>query len=256
MAVIEKARIFLRYHTDRLHGAANLPKPKGAIFISAGFDASEHEGSGMQRHSVNVPTEFYARFTRDIVSLAQEQGTAVDGRVISVLEGGYSDKALISGVLSHISGLCHREQDPGAGLAAEMSRLTVGGGLSGLPESGSGLTSGHPTVPNVVRYNPEWWTSENLDALVELLHPTGKLPAHRDKLGLGRAGAYSSPTHASIMKQVDLTKVHRSGPSWTSTSRAPTPPPPTVHWATARTEACHLANGSQENYRGKRATCS
>jgi histone deacetylase HOS3 len=108
MVLIDKARSFLQHHTTRLHGGgANQPQPRAAIFISAGFDASEHETPSMQRHAVNVPTDFYARFTRDIVALAQEQGTSVDGRVISVLEGGYSDKALISGVLSHVSGLCH-----------------------------------------------------------------------------------------------------------------------------------------------------
>ena len=141
---VEKARIFLRHHTQRLRGIVNGPKPKGAIFISAGFDASEHEGAGMQRHSVNVPSEFYARFTRDIVQLAQEEGTGVDGRVISVLEGGYSDKALISGVLSHVSGLCHGQHVAatavpkltGDGLADEMARLNMGG-LSGIPQAGN-----------------------------------------------------------------------------------------------------------------------
>ena len=42
----------------------------------------------MQRHKVNVPTEFYARLTRDVVKVAAEEGSAVDGRIVSVLEGG------------------------------------------------------------------------------------------------------------------------------------------------------------------------
>jgi histone deacetylase HOS3 len=118
ITLVEKARAFLRHHTSRLRSAPNQPIPKAAIFFSAGFDASEHESDGMQRHKVNVPTDFYARFTRDVVALAREPDTGVEGRVISVLEGGYSDKALISGVLSHVSGLCHEDeievkQEPG-----------------------------------------------------------------------------------------------------------------------------------------------
>jgi len=111
------------------------PPPTAAIFLSAGFDASEHESEGMQRHKVNVPTGFYARFTRDIVALAREEGTGVDGRVVSVLEGGYSDKALISGVLSHVSGLCHEDESVvKEEVDSESSGLPVGmlNSLSGL----------------------------------------------------------------------------------------------------------------------------
>ncbi|KAJ5142986.1 uncharacterized protein N7515_001773 [Penicillium bovifimosum] len=108
-ALLTKARSFLRQRTlalsEERRQNPSCPPPKAAIFISAGFDASEWEGSGMQRHSVKVPTEFYAKFTADVISLAQEEGLGVEGRVISILEGGYSDRALCSGVLSHLSGL-------------------------------------------------------------------------------------------------------------------------------------------------------
>ncbi|EMR66179.1 putative histone deacetylase hos3 protein [Eutypa lata UCREL1] len=93
--LLEKARNFLRLQTERLRAAGQVPK--AAIFLSAGFDASEWEGVGMQRHKVNVPTEFYARITRDVVKMASEEGLGVEGRIISVLEGGYSDRALYSG---------------------------------------------------------------------------------------------------------------------------------------------------------------
>lgn len=109
IVLLEKARSFLKSHAARVKATPKQVPAKAAIFISAGFDASEWEGAGMQRHAVNVPTEFYARFTNDVVKLAQEEGTAVDGRVISVLEGGYSDRALTSGVLSHLSGLCQHQ---------------------------------------------------------------------------------------------------------------------------------------------------
>lgn len=105
ITLINKARDFLRSHAKKLAETANGPRPKAAIFISAGFDASEWESKGMQRHKRNVPTGFYAQFTADVVQMAQEEGLGVDGRIISVLEGGYSDRALTSGVLSHLCGL-------------------------------------------------------------------------------------------------------------------------------------------------------
>ncbi|CAI7662084.1 unnamed protein product [Penicillium glandicola] len=113
-ALLTKARSFLRERTVELNQERqenpNSPSPKAAIFISAGFDASEWEGNGMQRHSVKVPTEFYAKFTADIIRMSQEEGLGVEGRVISVLEGGYSDRALSSGVLSHLSGLSENSE--------------------------------------------------------------------------------------------------------------------------------------------------
>ena len=113
-ALIAKARSFLRERTMELNQEReenpSAPLPKAAIFISAGFDASEWEGNGMQRHSVKVPTEFYAKFTADVIRMSQEEGLGVEGRVISVLEGGYSDRALSSGVLSHLSGLSENSE--------------------------------------------------------------------------------------------------------------------------------------------------
>ncbi|KAK9476862.1 histone deacetylase domain-containing protein [Lipomyces japonicus] len=75
---------------------------KAAVFLSAGFDASEYEDKGMQRHDVHVPTSFFARFTQDSRLLADE---FCEGRTVSVLEGGYSDSAICSGVMSHLLGL-------------------------------------------------------------------------------------------------------------------------------------------------------
>jgi histone deacetylase HOS3 len=246
--LLEKARIFLQHHTAKLRANPNAPQAKAAIFISAGFDASEHEGAGMQRHSVNVPTEFYARFTRDIVALAQEEGTSVDGRVISVLEGGYSDKALISGVLSHVSGLCHGQsvsnsapQQNGDGLADEMARLTmnVGGGLSGVP--GATSLAGINDLTHQLRYNAEWWASSHLDALVEILNPAPSMPAF-EAVKSGRSNNFASPTQASKMKVVDPVLLQRrsSAQFARSVSRPATPPPPAVHWTVAAQELCKL----------------
>ncbi|AMD19624.1 HCL527Wp [Eremothecium sinecaudum] len=79
---------------------------KGLIVISAGFDASEYEQSSMQRHGVNVPTSFFATFTKDVLKLAQMH-TA--GKVLSLLEGGYSDGAISSGVFAHLIGLQNQQ---------------------------------------------------------------------------------------------------------------------------------------------------
>lgn len=141
------------------------------------------------------------------LTVLQEQGTSVDGRVISVLEGGYSDKALISGVLSHVSGLCHGHDisaDSGKDddLVSQMANMTMG--LSGLPITGPARDS---TIPTPLRYNSEWWLSENLDALVRLLNPLAAPEVVVPKKP--RTGAYSSPTHASTMKIVDPSQLRR-----------------------------------------------
>ncbi|CCD25065.1 histone deacetylase NDAI_0E02480 [Naumovozyma dairenensis CBS 421] len=86
---------------------ADMGKPfKGLILLSAGFDASEFEQKTMQRHSVNVPTEFYTMFTKDALKLAQMH---CQGKVLSLMEGGYSDKAITSGVFAHLIGLQNQD---------------------------------------------------------------------------------------------------------------------------------------------------
>jgi histone deacetylase HOS3 len=238
--ILDKVRKFLKYRTNELRSWKNSPVPKAAIFISAGFDASEHEVSYMQRHSVNVMTEFYARFTRDIVELANEEGTAAGGRVISVLEGGYSDKALISGVLSHISGLCE-------GNALAQEDLSVNDVMNGQGSLGISGLAAAPLygVPQLMKYNNEWWHDSNLDALVHLLHPPASA-ADKAAVKKSRNGTYSSPTHASVMKAVDPNRVLIRASSMSSRatslspSRAESPPLPEVDWATATSELCKL----------------
>ena len=71
-------------------------------WFSAGFDASEHETPSMSRHNRKVPTSFFYRFTKDACEFANKWA---NGRIVSVLEGGYSDKALLSGAMAHLTGL-------------------------------------------------------------------------------------------------------------------------------------------------------
>lgn len=243
--ILEKTRNYLRNQTERLRGNFNGPKPKGAIFISAGFDASEWESDGMQRHKVNVPTEFYARITRDIVRIASEEGTSVEGRVISVLEGGYSDRALYSGVLSHVTGLAGgapmiiKQERTQSGLGFEMGQK-IGG------YSDDNYTA-EPVVSEVPEYDPLWWSRSRLDQLDLTLHPTGPPPPEPKKPREGPAPTYSSPTQSFINKVVSPSSRRsvssmsiNGGSSPRSYSRPPTPPPPEVHWTVAAHELSKL----------------
>ncbi|KAL1917428.1 uncharacterized protein VTP21DRAFT_3821 [Calcarisporiella thermophila] len=97
--LFEKAREFLektRNGTERV-----------LVWISCGMDACEHEHESMQRHGRSVPTEFYHRFAQDAAKLAREAGAGL----VSVLEGGYRDRALVAGALAHVSGLALSGKD-------------------------------------------------------------------------------------------------------------------------------------------------
>lgn len=215
--LLDKTRMFLRQHTTRLEGANNGTKTKAAIFLSAGFDASEWEGAGMQRHKVNVPTDFYARFTSDVVKLADEEGLGVDGRIVSVLEGGYSDRALTSGVLSHLCGLTSdsshaspKAETVDTSLAAAMAKQM---GMLDRTGHTSSTTGEKPTVERdsaaKILYDPEWWNTPQLEALEALVNPAPVPSAHlrsKDKM----AGNYSSPTQASAAKVMELARERRS----------------------------------------------
>ncbi|KIM73669.1 hypothetical protein PILCRDRAFT_99268 [Piloderma croceum F 1598] len=93
------------------------------IFISYGFDACQYEYPSMSRHGRKVPTSFYHRFTVDACAFTDRYA---QGRLVSVLEGGYSDRALASGAMAHLCGLVN----PGEG-----------------------------------KVNEQWWNVENLEKL-------------------------------------------------------------------------------------------
>lgn len=57
---------------------------------------------------MHVPTAFYARFARDASAFADR---VAEGRFVSVLEGGYSNRAIISGVMAHMAGLATAETE-------------------------------------------------------------------------------------------------------------------------------------------------
>ncbi|KAJ4332875.1 histone deacetylase [Ascochyta clinopodiicola] len=234
LVLLDKTRQYLKFHTKRFKSGPNQPAPKAAIFLSAGFDASEWETAGMQRHAVNVPTEFYARFTRDVVRLAEEEGTAVEGRVISVLEGGYSDRALASGVMSHISGLTDgqvwSEPSPTNGHALEMHQR-----LGGLSMSDDSLPI-HSVEADLrpVTYDPVWWHHTHLTELENMVAPPPQVATKKPRQG--PQAHFSSPTQSFTAKVVDPTKLAHLQPGRgvpVNPSRPITPPPPDVDWATA-----------------------
>jgi histone deacetylase HOS3 len=237
--ILEKTRNYLRTQTERFRAITNGPKPKAAIFLSAGFDASEWESSGMQRHKVNVPTEFYTRLTRDVVKLAAEEGTGVDGRIISVLEGGYSDRALCTGVLSHLSGLVGgqpiaiKKEVNHAGLGYEMGQKI--GAFNGTNRS-----TEEPVPMEARSYDSSWWSLPRLEQLDATVNPP---PPELKKPRDNTPPTYSSPTQSFIAK-VHSPRVQRSSNVGNGSprvvSRPPSPPPPEVDWTVAAHELSKL----------------
>ena len=223
--ILDKVKAFLKTQSAKQSNSQGQP-PKSAIFISAGFDASEWETADMQRHKINVPTDFYAQFTRDIVCLANEAGLGVDGRVISVLEGGYSDRALISGVFSHLAGMS--------------GRSTPGDVKSEIQSFGDSVSSIAPVMSDGFAqtgssYDSKWWKEALLDELDEKLGSANTIPA---KARNTSQSTFFAPTQSSTAKAVDPTKITRSVSisKLPSPTRSASPPPPEVTWSTATHE--------------------
>ncbi|CEI68553.1 unnamed protein product [Fusarium venenatum] len=232
--LLDKVRNYFKNQAERLRESKE--PPKAAIFLSAGFDASEWEGEGMQRHKVNVPTEFYARIAQDVVKLAAEEGLHVDGRVISVLEGGYSDRALCSGIMSHLSGLAgdqtsEQSSDSAGSFGVEIGQTSPKGVSHGV-EQKSALDSIHA-------YDPSWWSASNMEELEVLMgDPNAAASKYPQYVTLP---SYFAPTQASTAKSTDPTKMQRSLSKLGSTMpRLPSPPPPEVPWAVATHELSKL----------------
>ncbi|KAK4125904.1 Arginase/deacetylase [Parathielavia appendiculata] len=234
--LLEKTRAYLKSHTERLR-ASGL-NSKAAIFLSAGFDASEYEDPAMQRHHVNVPTEFYARFARDVVRIAAEDGTSVEGRIISVLEGGYSDRALCSGVFSHLCGLA------GDGPSNKDQEYTSSASeTSHKPAQQRARKDSCASERGIRRYESSWWSAAELDKLEATLAAAVPVPR---PVRNSPPPTYSSPTQASQAKVVNL-KNRRSvsGLSSASSIGVPRvffepPPPPDVPWTVAALELSKL----------------
>lgn len=236
--LLEKTRKYLRNQAKRVR-ALNL-EPKAAVFFSAGFDASEWESAGMQRHPANVPTGFYARISQDVIKLAAEEGLGVDGRVMSVLEGGYSDRAIASGTFSHLSGLASDQRLDSVptgidSLGSEMGRKMNAVSEEPMDEVDDRLASLHS-------YDPSWWAGQQLDKLEALMAGPPDIPKKPRQV---TPSTYSSPTQASTAKVADPIKMRRSLSGLSAANKAmaarpPSPPPPEVPWHVAVHELSKL----------------
>jgi acetoin utilization deacetylase AcuC-like enzyme len=74
-----------------------------AILLSAGFDAHLRDPLGGMR----VSEEAYGEITRRIVEAAERH---CEGRVLSLLEGGYDPEGLAASVAEHVAALCERHE--------------------------------------------------------------------------------------------------------------------------------------------------
>lgn len=90
--------------TEKILPAVELFKPD-IILISAGFDAHQADPLG----SINLTTEHYAWMTKRLIECADRH---CNGRILSVLEGGYDLDALALSVASHIKTLKYFDDAP------------------------------------------------------------------------------------------------------------------------------------------------
>ncbi|KAF3917287.1 hypothetical protein AA313_de0206146 [Arthrobotrys entomopaga] len=249
--ILEKAEAFLANAQANYRPNSKQPKFKAGVFISAGFDASEHEQETMQRHKVNVLTEFYARFTSDSVALANKYA---EGRVLSVLEGGYSDKAIWTGVFSHLCGLALPKGKMFKKEDTEMIPDTKTGKAvarrSSLAQDLTGRTfkafSSEPgrTVSPCLRngeYDPAWFSNAKLDEAdkaMQVIPHVVSVRKPRDASG----SSYFSPTASSAAKAAAAPKLHRKSSTNLAESASrvalnrtpsPPPPPPPLEWPAA-----------------------
>ncbi|PCH39800.1 Arginase/deacetylase [Wolfiporia cocos MD-104 SS10] len=132
------------------------------IFISCGFDASEHEYPSMSRHRRHVPTAFYHRFALDARKFAER---FAHGRLVSVLEGGYSDRALTSGAMAHLSGLAIPEGADTDGSWWSLDNLIE------LEKVTKKRRGGHVSQPEP----PKAWIRRTLDILATI-DPSSSMP--------------------------------------------------------------------------------
>lgn len=147
-ALFGKARRFLQA-TDARPG-------KTLILISAGFDACSYELPGMQRHEKHCPPGLYRRFGLDAIALADE---VASGRCISLLEGGYGDRALLSAGIAHLMGLA------GVGKTSPPQRRDTSDASRTQSHSAAGLPANDP-------YPHEWYSLESLKVLEKMLSST------------------------------------------------------------------------------------
>ncbi|CAE6442400.1 unnamed protein product [Rhizoctonia solani] len=134
---------------DFLKGTGATPE-KTMVFVSCGFDAGEHEYESMSRHNRRVPTTFYHRFACDAREFAQSYAK---GRVVGVLEGGYSDRALVSGGMAWINGMIGNTHPDARDLwsVANLEKIEIATGLKKTRKPRASTSNAPPHEPWVTR---------------------------------------------------------------------------------------------------------
>ncbi len=88
---------YLKCFDDALERIADRIRPQ-LIVISAGFDAHRNDPIG----SLGLEATDFAALTRSVIAIADQHA---DGRIISVLEGGYNPQALAESIEAHLEPL-------------------------------------------------------------------------------------------------------------------------------------------------------
>ena len=84
-------------YEDRLFGELEASRPD-FVLISAGFDADYRDPLG----GLNGRPGDFAWLTRRLMDIADR---CCEGRIVSVLEGGYDRQGLAQGAAAHVSAL-------------------------------------------------------------------------------------------------------------------------------------------------------
>ncbi|QRV77976.1 histone deacetylase family protein [Ceratobasidium sp. AG-Ba] len=139
---------------------------KTIIYVSCGFDAGEHEYESMSRHTRRVPTTFYNRFAHDAIAFANMHAK---GRVVSVLEGGYSDRALIAGGMAWTAGMIGNPENRNWWKVDNLEKLE-----STIPSAKRKPRASAPT--STTNVDPEPWIARTLSLIPTLDATFGIIP--------------------------------------------------------------------------------
>ncbi|PPQ77079.1 hypothetical protein CVT25_014892 [Psilocybe cyanescens] len=213
--LLDKARDFLN--------DTGGPGDDVLVFISCGMDACEHEYESMSRHNRKVPASFYHRFARDASVLSDKYA---GGRLISVLEGGYSDRALTSGAMAHLSGLV----DTPDGTKVDEQWWSVEN-LIKLEAATKKRRGGRPSLPSKGSVEP--WLERTLTIFSSLDESASRATASTP-----RSAAFVPPSSRTLR---DRTK---------GKNAVPGPSPSSKGVKRASTKAKQEVVGASEGYRG------
>ena len=94
---------YLSWFSRELEDFADKIQPE-LVLISAGFDSHREDPIG----SIGLETEDFASLTQTVIDVAT---THAQGRVVSILEGGYNPPVLAESVATHLQEFLDRDQD-------------------------------------------------------------------------------------------------------------------------------------------------